>query len=109
MWRSFLYDVNSRALHLGMSQKRDKDPRSARHFFLATVVSVLKLADIYIIFTFVVVGMRRSLCLCNICLLYTWVIQKGRVIPILSNRFDEMSKMKTVVEDRKSSHRLGDY
>ena len=53
--------------------------------------------------------MRRMLCLCNTCLLYTRVIQKGRVIPILNNRFDDMSKVKTVVEDRGSSHRLDNY
>ena len=53
--------------------------------------------------------MRRMLCFYSTCLLYTRVIQKGRVYPIMNNRFDEMSKMKTVVEDRKSSHRLGDY
>ena len=35
LWRSFVYNVNSRASHLGMSQKRDTDPRSARRFFLA--------------------------------------------------------------------------
>ena len=40
VWRSFVYNVNSRASHLGMSQKRDMDPRSARRFFLARVVSV---------------------------------------------------------------------
>ena len=37
---SFVYNVNSRASHLGMSQKRETDPRSARRFFLARVVSV---------------------------------------------------------------------
>ena len=35
VWHSFVYSVNLRASHLGMSQKRDKDPRSARRFFLA--------------------------------------------------------------------------
>ena len=53
--------------------------------------------------------MRRMLCLCNTCLLYTRVIQKDRVYPILNNWYDDKSKMKMVVEDRKSSHRLGDY
>ena len=37
------------------------------------------------------------------------LFRKAGFIPILNNRFDEMSKMKTVVEDRKSSHHLGDY
>ena len=53
--------------------------------------------------------MRRTLCLCNTCLLYTWVTQKVRVYPILNNWFDVVSRMKTVVKDRRSSHHLGDY
>ena len=53
--------------------------------------------------------MRRMLCLCNTCLLYTRVIQKDRVYPILNNWYDDKSKMKTVVEDRRSSRCLGDY
>ena len=53
--------------------------------------------------------MRRMLCLCNTYLLYTRVIWKDRVYPILNNWYDDKSKMKTVVEDRKSSRRLGDY
>ena len=52
--------------------------------------------------------MRRMLCLCNTCLLYTRVIRKDRVYPILNNWYDDKSKMKTMVEDRKSSRRLGD-
>ena len=53
--------------------------------------------------------MRCMLCLCNTCLLYTWVIQKDRVHPILNNWFDVVSKMKTVVEDRRSSRRWDNY
>ena len=53
--------------------------------------------------------MRRMLRLYNTYLLYTRVIQKDRVYPILNNWYDDKSKMKTVVEDRKSSRRLGDY
>ena len=53
--------------------------------------------------------MRRMLCLCNTYLLYTRVIQKDRVYPILNNWYDDKSKMKTMVEDRRSSRRLGDY
>ena len=53
--------------------------------------------------------MRRMLCLCNTCLLYMRVIQKDRVYPILNNWYDDKSKMKTEVEDRRSSRRLGDY
>ena len=53
--------------------------------------------------------MRRMLCLCNTYLKYTRVIRKDRVYPILNNWYDDKSKMKTVVEDRKSSHRLDDY
>ena len=49
------------------------------------------------------------LCLCNIVYYIRELFRKTEFIPILNNRFDEMSKMKTVVEDRKSSHRLGDY
>ena len=52
--------------------------------------------------------MRRMLCLCNTYLKYTWVIRKDRVYPILNNWYDDKSKMKTMVEDRKSSRRLGD-
>ena len=58
VWRSFVYNVNSRASHLGMSQKRDTDPRSARRFFLAMVVSVTYQPwHLYILFAYVVVGM----------------------------------------------------
>ena len=50
---------------------------------------------------------------CCVCVTFFYYIRgsfrKAGFIPILNNRFDEMSKMKTVVEDRKSSHRLGDY
>ena len=53
--------------------------------------------------------MRRMLCLCNTCLLYTRVIQKDRVYPILNNWFDDKSKVKTVVENRRSSRRLDNY
>ena len=52
--------------------------------------------------------MRRMLCLCNTYLKYTRVIRKDRVYPILNNWYDDKSKMKTMVEDRKSSRRLGD-
>ena len=54
------------------------------------------------------IGMRRMLCLCNTYLKYTRVIRKDRVYPILNNWYDDKSKMKTMVEDRKSSRRLGD-
>ena len=53
--------------------------------------------------------MRRMLCFYNTCLLYTRVIRNGRVYPILNNWFDDVSRMKMVVEDRRSSHRLDDY
>ena len=53
--------------------------------------------------------MRRMLCLCNTFIIYTRVIQKDRVYPILNNWFDVVSKMKTVVEDQKSSRRLDNY
>ena len=53
--------------------------------------------------------MRRMLCLCNTYLKYTRVIRKDRVYPILNNWYDDKSKMKTMVKDRRSSHRLGDY
>ena len=50
---------------------------------------------------------------CCVCVTFVYYIRglfrKAGFIPILNNRFDEMSKMKTVVEDQKSSHRLGDY
>ena len=50
---------------------------------------------------------------CSVCvtliLKYTRVIRKDRVYPILNNWYDDKSKMKTMVEDRKSSRRLGDY
>ena len=50
---------------------------------------------------------------CCVCVTFVFNIRglfgKTGFIPILNNRFDDMSKMKTVVEDRKSSHRLGDY
>ena len=36
------------------------------------------------------------------------LFRKAGFIPILNNRFDDKSKMKTVVEDWKSSHRLDD-
>lgn len=45
----------------------------------------------------------------NTCLLYTRVIQKDRVYPILNNYIGDESRMKTVIEDRWSSHRLDDY
>ena len=51
--------------------------------------------------------MRRMLCLCNTFIIYTRVIRKDRVYPILNNWYDDKSKMKTMVEDRKSSRRLG--
>ena len=40
VWRSFVYNVNSRASHPGMSQKREKDLREGMRFLLARVVSV---------------------------------------------------------------------
>ena len=46
------------------------------------------------------------LCLCNICFNIRELFGKAGFIPILNNRFDDKSKMKTVVEDRKFSHRL---
>ena len=49
------------------------------------------------------------LCLCNTYLKYMRIIRKDRVYPILNNWYDDKSKMKTMVEDRKSSRRLGDY
>ena len=49
----------------------------------------------------------------SVCVTFVFNIRglfrKSGFTPILNNRFDDMSKMKTVVEDRKSSHRLGDY
>ena len=55
------------------------------------------------------IGMRRMLCFIalvyNICELF----EKTGFIPILNNWFDDKSTMKTVVEDRRSSHRLDDY
>ena len=53
--------------------------------------------------------MRRMLCLCNTYLRYTRVIRKDRVYPILNNWYDDKSKMKMMVEDRRSSRRLGGY
>ena len=50
--------------------------------------------------------MRRMLCLCSTSYLYTRVAPKDRVYPILNNWYDDKSK--TMVEDRKSSRRLGD-
>ena len=35
MWRSFVYNVNSRASHPGMNQKLEKDLREGMRFFLA--------------------------------------------------------------------------
>ena len=48
---------------------------------------------------------------CFIALDYEIRELSGKVgfIPILNNRFDDKSKMMTVVEDRKSSRRLGEY
>jgi len=40
VWRSFVYNMNSRASHPGMNQKREKDLREGMRFFLARVVSV---------------------------------------------------------------------
>ena len=40
VWRSFVYNVNSRASHPGMNLKREKDLREGMRFFLARVVSV---------------------------------------------------------------------
>ena len=50
---------------------------------------------------------------CCVCVTLVYYIRglfgKDGLIPILNNRFDDKSKMKTVVEDRRSSHRLDDY
>ena len=40
VWRSFVYNVNLRASHPGMNQKREKDLREGMRFFLARVVSM---------------------------------------------------------------------
>ena len=40
VWHSFVYNVNSRASHLGMNLKLEKDLREGMRFFLARVVSV---------------------------------------------------------------------
>ena len=48
------------------------------------------------------------LCFCNTYLKYTRVIREDRVYPILNNWYDDKSKMKTMVEHRRSSRRLGD-
>ena len=40
VWRSFVYNVNSRASHPGMNQKREKDLREGMRFLLARVLSV---------------------------------------------------------------------
>ena len=40
VWRSFVYNVNSRASQPGMNLKREKDLREDMRFFLARVVSV---------------------------------------------------------------------
>ena len=53
--------------------------------------------------------MGRMLCLCNTFIIYTRVIQKDWVYPILNNWYDDKSKTKTMVEDRRSSRRLGNY
>ena len=53
--------------------------------------------------------MRRMLCLCNTFIKYTRVIREDRVYPILNNWYDDKSKMKTMVEDRRSSHHLDGY
>ena len=50
---------------------------------------------------------------CCVCVTFVFNIRglfgKAGFIPILNNRFDDKSKMKTVVEDRKSSQRLDNY
>ena len=50
---------------------------------------------------------------CCVCVTFVFNIRglfgKAGFIPIPNNRFDDMSKMKTVVEDRKSSYRLDYY
>ena len=53
--------------------------------------------------------MRRMLSLCNIPFNIRRLFGKAGFIPILNNRFDDMSKMKTVVEGWRSSHHLDDY
>ena len=55
--------------------------------------------------------LERGVC-CD-CVTFVYYIRglfgKAGFIPILNNQYDEKSKMMTVVEDQKSSHRLGDY
>ena len=50
---------------------------------------------------------------CCVCVTFVFNIRglfgKAGFIPILNNQFDDKSKMMTVVEDRKSSHRLDNY
>ena len=40
VWRSFVYNVNSRASHPGMNLKWENDIREGMRFFIARVVSV---------------------------------------------------------------------
>ena len=49
------------------------------------------------------------LCLCNICFNIRGLFGKDGFTSILNNQFDDMSKLKTVVEDQKFSRRLGNY
>ena len=61
VWRSFVYSVNLRASHLGMSQKRDRTAGRTRRFFLAMGgVSDLPALTYTLYFTCVVVGMRGA-------------------------------------------------
>ena len=51
--------------------------------------------------------------ICCVCVTLVYYIRelfrKAVFIPILNNCFDDKSKMKTAVEDRRSSHRLDNY
>ena len=53
--------------------------------------------------------MRRMLCLCNTYYNIRELFGMAGFIPILNNWLDDKSMMKTVVEDRRSSHCLYDY
>ena len=53
--------------------------------------------------------MRRMLCFIALVYYTRELFRKAGFIPILNNWFDDMSTMKTVFEDRRSSHRLDDY
>ena len=55
------------------------------------------------------IGMRRMLCFLTLVYYIRELFGKAGSIPILNNCFDDKSKMKTVVEDRRSSHHLDNY